>query len=1006
MSDTTTPRDAAYQAALGQLNAAQRRAVEHIDGPVLVVAGPGTGKTQILTLRIAHILQTTDAAPEHILALTFTDSGAQAMRSRLRQYIGADAYRVPMYTFHGFADMLIKHYPDAFPHIVGGTAVTDIEKITYLEQILDSGSYTLLRPVGSPYHHVRSVLQQIATMKREYITPNRLREIIADQESALADTPQYHEKGAHAGKVRGAYTKLEKQLHKNYELVSLYEAYEATLRSARRYDFEDMILSAVAALRENEAMLRELQETYQYVLADEHQDVNESQNQILEQLVSYHERPNIFVVGDEKQAIYRFQGASLANFLYFGDRFSDTTTIDLTENYRSGQQILDAAHSIIETDDASLQPLRIPLHAAAVQSATVSVRTFAHEVTEEQWLVSAIQDALADGVPPSEIAVMLRTNQMVEHVAHLLRSAGIAVNASADSDINRHPLTQQIKALLEAVVHPEREQAITTILHAPYWGIAPADVQRVLMARSRALPLTELIHDQAALEAARVADVAAIQRVGTVLRTLHDMSVTALPHRVLEAALHESGVLAHVHAHDTLEGGRVVRRLYDTVEQHVRSGDMRTVADIVRILQQYEEYNVPLAAPYVQTGETAVQVMTAHKAKGLEFEIVFAPYAHDAMWGSKTRKEQFAVPLSQTTGVGDADDDERRLLYVVLTRAKHTLQLSYAKTNADGKERIMSRFLVPFEASDVVSWPEVEPTDAGVSLAHTIPHDTTSNRAAVFDIDRIRTLLVERGISATSLNNYRSSPWNFFYRNILRWPELPALHMQYGTIVHACLEQSVKQYRTTGALSTAAELAAFLHQALERLPITTAEYTQLHEKALSELTVYHEHLAQQITTVGSAEVEKGVKVQLPTTIPDVPEVPLLGMLDRVDYDKSGAIVRVVDYKTGKPRTRNEIMGETKNSDGSYLMQLRFYAVLLDLEEKHHDGIAYTLSFVQPTQSGTVREETFYITAEEIAETKTYIENVVGELASGSFLDTPCDPEVSDYCELVAQLNAT
>ena len=324
MNTKTQNTEASFNEAYKSLNEAQKEAVDITEGPVMVIAGPGTGKTQILTLRIANILIKTDTAPESILALTFTESGAKAMRERLRRYIGATAYQIPIYTFHGFAQKLIKDYPDAYTRVIGGRPASDLEKITLIESILDSGEVKLLRPMGAPAYYVSHILRMFGQMKQEYITPDDFAKIITAQEVELEGIEKIHEKGAHKGKVRGEYMKKEKSIAKNHELLHIYRQYEALLTDKKLYDFEDMIVETVKALsdKKNEDMLRDLQEQYQYVLADEHQDVNGSQNKILELLCAYHDSPNIFVVGDEKQAIYRFQGASLENFYLRVQRLS------------------------------------------------------------------------------------------------------------------------------------------------------------------------------------------------------------------------------------------------------------------------------------------------------------------------------------------------------------------------------------------------------------------------------------------------------------------------------------------------------------------------------------------------------------------------------------------------------------------------------------------------------------------------------------------------------------
>jgi DNA helicase II / ATP-dependent DNA helicase PcrA len=419
-----SPDTLVFNEALSKLNPAQREAVETIEGPVMVIAGPGTGKTQILTLRIANILLKTDTDPSSILALTFTDSGAKAMRERLRKYIGATAYLVPIYTFHGFAQKLISDYPDSYKRVVGGRPISDLEKITLLETIINSGEVKQLRPMGNPTYYVPHILRILGQLKQEYITPDKFLEVIERQENELQNIEKIHTKGVHKGKVRGEYTKKSESISKNRELLFVYRRYEALLTHQNFYDFEDMIVETVNALSVDEGMLRDLQENYQYILADEHQDVNGSQNKILELLASFHESPNIFAVGDEKQAIYRFQGASLENFLYFTSQYKNTKVISLTTNYRSGQNILDAAHSLVAVEEGPLKDLRIPLLAGAALESTVSRRDFVHQAVEDTWLVAEVKAEIDKGTPSNEIAVIVRTNREVESIATLLRKAG------------------------------------------------------------------------------------------------------------------------------------------------------------------------------------------------------------------------------------------------------------------------------------------------------------------------------------------------------------------------------------------------------------------------------------------------------------------------------------------------------------------------------------------------------------------------------------------------------
>ncbi len=987
---------AAFKDAYSALNAAQREAVDCIDGPVMVIAGPGTGKTQILTLRIANILLKTDMQPGNILALTFTESGAKAMRERLRQYIGAAAYQVPIYTFHGFAAKLIGEYPDSYHRVIGGRPISDLEKITLIETILNGGEIKKLRPMGNPEYYVPHILRIIGQLKAEYITPEAFVQIIEKQETELLGIEKIHEKGAHKGKVRGEYTKKEEAITKNRELLFVYRRYEALLSEQNFFDFEDMIVETVKALQENEDMLRDLQETYQYILADEHQDVNGSQNKILELLASFHDSPNIFAVGDEKQAIYRFQGASLENFLYFTEKFKGTKVISLTENYRSGQPILDVAHSLVEVEDGPLKDLRVPLVAKAVKGAEVTRRDFSHQAVEDTWLVESVQETIKKGIKANEIAVIVRTNREVEAVSTLLRKSGLAVTASADGDILRHPITQALQGLINAVITDKSTVALFTMLHGAYWGIGTNDLLKVLAAQSYARPLWQILHDKEVLQEIGVADVDSVLNVARVLEEARKREVHEAPHRVLEYILQESGFLKHLMEYDPFEGTRVIRRLYDEIESMVSRDGVGSLREVSSAFTTRMAYGLPLNAPFIVTDTESVQVMTAHKSKGLEFEVVYLPHVNDSGWSGATKKRYFDIPLqSHTPGLEhEFIEDERRLLYVAMTRAKHTLCISSSGTNSAGKELIPARLLEEIETK-LINDCDTRAEDAKFNPVAILEHSAEPPR---IDGQLLLKLLTERGFSATSLNNYLKSPWDYFFRNVLRIPETQAVHMQFGTAMHAVLEYVTRHHTQIGKLPSDTDIKKKLETALNKLPVNTEEYVRLLEKGFEALMLYVPHMATSLPKTTKEEFK--LRVHMPTGIPELPELVLTGNLDRIDIGDDGYALRVVDYKTGKPKSRNVIEGNTKDSDGGYKRQLVFYALLLSL----HDDERYmcregVLSFVESDVKGGIKEETFVITDAEVEELKQAIITATKEIISGEFLAQPCEEGESDYFEL-------
>jgi len=990
----------AFDEAYAKLNAEQKKAVDTIEGPVMVIAGPGTGKTQILTLRIANILLRTDTKPENILALTFTDAGETAMRERLLRYIGTQAYRVPIYTFHAFAQHLIAEYPDAYTKIIGGRPASDLEKIMLIQTILDDGVIKHLRPLGDPSYYVKPILNIISKLKQEYIVPDTLALRIVRQEDTLLGIEKIHQKGAHKGKVRGEYQKEEKSIEKNKELLLVYRQYEALLRDKRLFDFDDMIVETVRALEGNEDMLRDLQEQYQYLLADEHQDVNGSQNKILELLASYHQRPNIFVVGDEKQAIYRFQGASLENFLYFENIFPATTSISLASNYRSAQRILDTAHSLISTNAGALSELRITLHAQKELFSIIQKRSFSHQVLEDMWVVTRVSALLAEGIFPQEIALIVRTNKEVEQYASLLRKEGIAVTATADSDILKHPITLALQSLIRAVVEVHTEEALFTVLHGAYWGIPVTDLFKIFSARTYGQSLLQIIEDENILAQLHVHEPEKILRVSRILKETRAMETTSAPQRVLEFLLQQSGFLDYVTVRDPLEGGKVIRRFYDEFEQiAVRDGAV-SLRTIVEEFTQRERYGLPFTAPAIETHANAVQVMTAHKSKGLEFAVVIIPHMSDSSWGGVTRRNYFDIAFAEHIVKDDFDelDDERRLFYVALTRAKERLYISYAHTNQDGRLFVPSRLLEEISI-DLID--EIETT-----MEESAFNPTSALLQSVVPVainpELLQTFLQQRGISATALNNYLRSPYDYLYRNVLRMPEAQSESMQFGTVLHNVMEKVTAYHSHTGKMPSATNIKEYLERELRLMPFTQEEYVRLHERGFATILNYCEYIAQSLPQ--HTKEEFGIKVYLETGLPEFPQLLLTGKLDRLNFNAEGNVVQVIDYKSGKPKTRNEIEGHTQNGTGDYKRQLTFYALLLTLYgDERYVCKTGVLTFVEADSKGVIHEEVFVISDEEIALLTQELLRVTKEIISGSFFEQPCDEAVSSYCSLASLL---
>ncbi len=633
----------AFDEAYKELNKAQKEAVDTIEGPVMVIAGPGTGKTQILTLRIANILAKTDTEPENILALTFTEAATHNMRRRLAELIGNSAYRVVINTFHGFCNDIIRRFPEDFPRIIGSKSITEVDQVAIIETVIEEGDFVLLKPFGDKFLYVRDIVGSISELKREGVTPEDFAERIKAEQKEFAHIPDlYHDKGAHKGKMKGDYQKLERKLLKNEELARVYQLYQDALTEKKQYDFNDMILEVKKALEQNKSLLQILQEEHQYVLVDEHQDTNNAQNKIVELLMSYHSSPNLFVVGDEKQAIFRFQGASLENFQYFKHSYPKVKLITLTENYRSTQTVLDTAERLL----ASQSPLR---KNAPHTELPIRIAEFATDASERYFIAHDIQEKInppnppaggGGGVAPEDIAILYRNNKDAFPIARDLARLGIPHTIESDQELFTQSDVRTLLIILDAVANYGKEEKITALLHLPLFAIDPLDTYKTL--RKAADLRKNNLYDL--LDTSEVKDIA---ELGIKLKNWVKESKKIDLLNFFEHIIRDSGLLE-----DMLGSGNAgerfdaVNALFDEVKQLVEIKNDATLADFFVYIETIKKHKLFLKRKAQGNAKGKVRLMTAHRSKGLEFAHVYIIRAQDGIWGGKIDRDR--LPLIES----------------------------------------------------------------------------------------------------------------------------------------------------------------------------------------------------------------------------------------------------------------------------------------------------------------------------------------------------------------------
>ncbi len=961
-----------FEEAYKNLNREQKEAVDNIEGPVMVIAGPGTGKTHLLTMRIANILKKTDTPPEGVLALTFTESGVASMRKKLIGLIGSLAYQVKITTFHSFANDIIKNNPDDFPKIIGSNHISDVEQIKIIREIIDNNKFQKLKPFGDKYYYLYPIVGSINELKKEGVSPKEFEKIVKEKEEEFEKIEDlYNTSEKYKGQMKGKYVLIQNNIIKNKELAKVYSEYEKTLDESRFYDYSDMIMQVMLSLKNNSGLLLQLQEQYLYLLIDEHQDTNSAQNKILELLASYYDNPNLFIVGDEKQAIFRFQGASIENFLYFQKLYKEVKLINLKQNYRSTQTILDAADNIRASSEKLVSQSKDP-------ETAINVYPFPNFETEQYFLAKSIEDSIKKGVSPEKIAILYRDNRDVIPVSQILSKFGIPFSIESNQDVLNDEDIVKLITILKTIQDFGDSTALYKLLHIDIFNIPPIDVYKIInYSHKKKINPYNLIKSVDLMEKAEIEDKEKLRKLYSNLSRWVINSHNKNAVESFEDIVRDSGFLNYILKRpDSVEKIKKMRMLFNQIKSLIETHKNYTLVDFFDYLKVVEEHSISLNNKSSFIPER-VRLMTAHRSKGLEFEYVYIINTIDGHWGS--RRNYSRIKLLTDPFVGD-DSDERNLFYVALTRARKEVFITYAQENQDGREQLPSKFLEEIKEEylkkENISIKRSEEKEFSVIIKPDIKEKNHLNQ-----------IFLDQGFSVTALNNYLECPWRYFYSNLIRIPQAPNKNMTFGTVIHNALKISLDKFIKDGEIGKEYLIETFVRLLLSQ-PIPEEEYQEILDKGKKALSGYYDNY--HATWKSNFLLEYGINGV------ELGKITLTGKLDKIDI-LEGNRVNVTDYKTGKPKSRNEIEGLTKNSNGNYKRQLVFYNLLLNNTKfKMQSGM---IDFVEPNDKGIYKREIFEITKEEVEDLKEQIKVVADEILNLSFWDKTCDNVDCPYCKL-------
>lgn len=1018
------------------LNTEQRMAVDYTEGPLLVLAGPGSGKTEILGLRAANILKKTDSPPESILCLTFTDKASVNMKERLIDLIGEDAYKIPVYTFHSFCQKIIENFPDYFYKGASFSLADQAVQAQIIEEILIDLSYD--DPLSSThtekgFAYLQDIFRSLSDLKEGGLSPEEFKAVIIENEKVLqkinplidkvfqkrADKRIIPEVGGLVEELYNMGTNLPVLQHnlvtlniaiakslevalknnniaqwkskkvitqdgkkvlkecrdfqKMKSLSFVYSEYQRRMHERGYYDFSDMILEVIEKMQNDESLYNEVRERYLYTLVDEFQDTNGVQMRFLNLLVEdkQDKKPNICVVGDDDQAIYRFQGADISNILDFRKKYPQTATVVLKRNYRSAGNILELACRVVKKGENRLENFYTEIKKDLVSEkkgkGTINYRKFYSEEEELSFVARKIKERLSH-ISPQEIVVIGRTHEDLQRALPFFKKRKIPVSYERKEDVLRNEKVLQIINILKFCNQltsgdkSKTEELLPEILSYPFWGIDREDIwylaqksfreKKSWMVCMKGLKKTE--------------------KIRKFLIDLSQKSQTSPVEEVIDIVIgnqkgyYKSPFKDFYFSNDNFQKSKgdylrnlsLLRRFVEALREHKPKENIKT-KDLIEYFEIIKKNDIALLDNNPLLDEkSAVSLLTAHGAKGKEFDTVFVLNCTQGVWVSRGPGRKISLPLNLPfERAGEEKDDKLRLFYVVLSRTKKNLYLTSRGKKSDGKPLIPLEFLNDLQAKETREKVDIPSLSFLTGKSSFIPY-TENEKNFLFS------LVKEHKLSATGftkfLNIVEGGPYDFLQENILRFPKKKTPSLAYGTAVHDTITEAYLYLQKTGKVMTKSGFLQVFQTLLAKERLSKKDFQKKLEQGKKELAVFYARRKNSFQK--DHEVDKNFQDQ------DcfIGDIAITGKVDRMV--KKEEEMEVTDFKTGK---LVKSLQEKKIKVWQYKKQLIFYKLLIE-SAKDYKGFQVNkgfIEFITPDKKEEIITLPLEITKEEAERTK-------------------------------------
>lgn len=947
------------------LNPEQLQAVTHKEGPLLIIAGAGTGKTTVITKRIEHLIIENSVPPQNILALTFTEKAASEMETRIDEILPYGYSSLWIETFHAFCDRILRLEAIHIGLDPKFDLLTEAESLLFLRKNLFEFDLTYFRPLGNPMKFLQGMLTHFSRLRDDDISPE---DYLTFANALSANENQ------------------EDEIKKTLELANAYKTYEDLKAKNGVMDFSDLISNTLKLLRTRKSILKKYQEIFRYILVDEFQDTNFAQNEMAILLAG--EKQNITVVGDDDQSIYRWRGAALANMMQFRSHFPKAKVVALTKNYRSTQAILDSSYRLIQHNNPDRLEVKEgidkKLNGITGSQGNGPFFVYTTKAEDEAEEVAKIikEESSKSNRPLNDFAILVRANDHALPFQRALEKYSLPHQFLGPGHLYDQEEIKDLIAYLKSLTNFEDSASLYRVLAMPIFALEGRDIAALLISsKKNNLSLFEAMEQVESTSLTQTGK-EKVARLSSMLTKHLSLVPSTKADQLLYHFFKDSGLLGHYldpNSFKTEREAQNIAKFFEKLQSFAANSSDASVFAVVDWLDLAMELGEsPMAAEINWTENEAVNILTVHSSKGLEFPVVFVVNLVTQRFPGRDRKEQIPVPtelIREVLPEGDAHlQEERRLFYVAMTRARELLYLTASRFYGEAKRpRKLSPFLSEALGEDYIK-KITSQTTAKQGVEQLTLLDVINSNIPLIKTEKPETndkrpMTNLTYISYSQIQTFQMCPLHYKLRYLLNIPSAPSPALSYGISVHGALRDFYQQRIQQPDLTP-----GVIHDLLQKNWLKDGYTSKQHEQ---QSFAQADHILLEFVNENIDSKSKTLAIEYPFNF-WLGKVKVGGRIDRIDTLPDGRI-EIIDYKTGQNIPDAKKLKED--------FQLTFYALAAteihdDILNRSSDDIILSLYYLDSnTKLTTVR------TKEELKIAKEKILQKVTEIEQSDFMCT-------------------